>query len=225
MLFTDAITWNGQHSYYDYGLSIRKPSGDMPKMQTNEVRVPYMQGSYIFSFVVDSRGTYSRRKYKIVFNIEGDDPTDLYRKRTKAIKWLKSKQGGELRFDSIPDAYFKDVYVDVNDYDNTYNRHLATITAEFSCYPFMILDYSHPAYYTATSTLTNKVYTSTIEDDVCPAFTTSSVCIVRFNGKNYTIPANSERYQLTDIVFSRGDNTFGLQGAGELRIETFEEVL
>lgn len=225
MLFTDAITWNGQHSYYDYGLSIRKPSGDMPKMQMNEIRVPYMQGSYIFSFVTDPRGTYSRRKFNLIFNIEGDDPIDLYRKRTKAVKWLNSQQGGELRFDSIPDAYFKDVYVTVNDYDNTYNRHLATISAEFACYPFMILEYSHPAYFTATSTLTNKVYTSTIEDDVCPAFTCTASCQIKYKNKFYTIPANSERYQLTDIMFKRGDNTFGLQGSGELRIETFEEVL
>ena len=225
MLFTDAITWNGEHSYYDYGLSIRKPSGDMPAMQTNEVRVPYMQGSYIFSFIYDKRGTYSRRKITLVFNIEGTDPTDTYRKRTKALKWLLSNQGGELRFDSIPDVYFKDVYVTPKDYDNTLGREISTITVEFSCYPFMILDFSHPKYYTATSSFVSKTYVSSIEDDVIPAFTCTSACQVKYNNVIYSIPANSNRYKITDIVFERGENNFQLKGTGEMLIECFEEVL
>jgi predicted phage tail component-like protein len=224
MLFTDAITWNGEHSYYDYGLTIRKPSGDMPSLQHNEVRVPYQQGSYIFSFVYDKRGTYSRRKIQIVFNIEGDNPTEIYRKRTEVIKWLMSNQGGELRFDTIPDAYFKDVYVSIPEYDNTQGWELATLTVEFLCYPFMISDYTRPKYYTAQNNFVAETYISMLSD-VHPMFTCSSQCMIKYKSVTYTIPANSKRYQVREITFKHGTNNFELRGSGEFMIECFEEVL
>lgn len=225
MLFTDAITWNGKHSYRDFGLTVRKPSGDIPAMQKNEVRVPYQQGSYIFSYAYDSRGTYSRRVMTFEFNIEGTDPEDIYRKRTEVIEWLTSSQGGELRLDSIPDAYFKDVYVTIKSFNNTIRRTLSTITAEFTAYPFIISDYTNPQYYTATTTFTEKKYISTIERKVIPAFTATTTKTIQIGNSYYTIPANSKRYQLTNIKFSHGENTFKLIGTGELLIETFREVL
>lgn len=223
MLFTDAITWNGQHSYYDFGLAIRTPKGDIPKIKTVTATVPYMQGEYNFTFANGNPG-YNARKITIEFIYEGKDPDELYQIREKVCDWIMSKQGGTLRFDSIKDGYFKDVYASIKDFNNRLGRHKASITVEFSCYPFKISDYTRPQYYAATATLTEHSYELTLAECI-PSFTTATACQIYWKSKYYTIPANSERYQLTDIVFEEGQNTFSLMGSGELTIECIKETL
>ena len=88
----------------------------------------------------------------------------------------------------------------------------------------MIADNTSPAYYAATSTLTEQAYEQAVADKAVPYFSTTPPCTVRFNNVYYTIPANSVRYRISDIVFTRGLNSFFIQGAGELTVETFEEV-
>lgn len=228
MLFTDAITWNGQHSYNDFGLTIRTVSGNIPTQQTNRVRVPYQQGEHDFSFIIGGKPTFNARRITVTFNIEGEDPEDIYHKRNKVISWLMSNQGGTLRFDSIKDMYFKNVHARITDYNNTLGRQVATVTVEFSAYPFMIMDYTRPQYFTFTTTNATKTYTLTVDDRIIPCFTTAVKCYVTWKGTTYTIPANSKQYKISNIVFEQGANNFTLRGvsaSGELTVECIQEVL
>lgn len=223
MLFTDAITWNGKHSYNDMGLAIRTPKGDIPKIKKIRQTVPYMKGEYDFTFANGEPG-YNARNIEIEFIYEGEDPDELYDKREAVCDWIMSAQGGTLRFDSIKDGYFKDVYATIKEYNNRLGRNKASITVEFSCYPLKISDFTRPAYYNATGTLTAQTYTLTL-DKCIPSFTTTSACQIYFSGVYYTIPANSKRYQITDIQFIRGTNNFSIMGSGELTVECIKESL
>ena len=227
MLFTDAITWNGQHSYNDFGLTIRTVSGDIPKQQTNTVRVPYQQGEHDFSYIL-GKPTFDARKIQVTFNIEGEDPEDIYTKRNKVIKWLTSSQGGILRFDSIKDMYFRNVYAKILEYNNTLGRQVASVKVEFTAYPLMISDFTRPQYFSFTTTNASKTYTLTIDDKIIPCFSTVTACYITWKGTIYTIPANSKRITLSDIVFEQGANNFTLRGvtaSGELTVECIQEVL
>lgn len=223
MLFTDAITYNGKHSYYDLGIAISKPKGDVPKIKEVTETVPYMTGEYNFTFIT-GKPAYNAKKITIEFIYEGEDPEELYRKRIEISRWIMSAQGGTLEFDSNPDWYYKDVYAYISDYNNTLGRHKASITAVFSCYPLMQSKYSRPMWCTATSTMTGNMYVLTL-DECIPSFTTENQCLIMFNNVQYTIPANSKRYQITDLKFTRGNNLLVIKGNGELLVECIEEVL
>lgn len=223
MNFTDAITWNGKHSYNDFGLTIKTPSGDIPKIKDVKVSVPYMNGDYDFTFA-NGEPAYSARVIKIVFNIEGEDPEDLYRQRMAVCEWIMSQQGGNLYFDSIPGWHYKDVTARITDYNDRVRRTVARITAEFTCYPLLISNRIIEGYYAATSTLTEHIF-ELPEKATIPEFTTTAACLVRWKDVDYTIPANSVKYKLSDIKFERGVNTFKIQGTSELKITCYKEAL
>lgn len=223
MTFTDAITWNGKHSYRDFGLYVSSPSGDIPKIKDVKVSVPYMNGDYDFTFV-NGKPAYSSKVFKIVFKYEGEGPEDLYQKRIAVCDWIMSGQGGDLYVDSIKGWHYKDVYARVTEYNDRINRNTAKITVEFSCYPLLISDRIMQEYYQAVGTFVEHTF-ELAADDTIPNFTTTAQAIVKWNNAEYTIPAQSVKYKLSDIKFTRGINTFQLKGSSELKIECYKEAL
>lgn len=215
------ITFNSRRSD-EFGLIISEIKRKKGAKKRVTASVPFSSVVYDFSRAC-GKYAYNERSDTYVFALSAADPQELEDKISKISDWLLDAPQGDMWDSTLLDRHF--ALCSCTDLTPSYvNPSTARLTATFASYAYMIADNTRPAYYTATGTLTAQTYELTFAEGSTPYFTTATACTVRYNGTDYTIPANSIRYRISDIVFERGTNSFSIQGSGELKIETFEEV-
>lgn len=101
------ITFNGKHSYNDFGFYVESKVIQSPAKKKIKIDVPGMNGNYDFS-TVNSNGeiTYDTRDLTINFGISSKSKPELYTKYTKFLAWLLDVPKSKLIFDDISDYYF-----------------------------------------------------------------------------------------------------------------------
>lgn len=216
------ITFNGRRSD-ELGLiitDIKRTKGAKKRVTAS---VPFSSVVHDFSRAA-GKYAYNERTDAYTFAFKAKTPQELEDKISAVSKWLLDAPQGDLRDSSFEKRHF--ALASCIELTPKYlSSRAVKLTAKFSSYAYMIADNTCPAYYAATSTLTEQAYEQSIADEAVPYFSTVTACTVRFNNVYYTIPASSVRYRISDIVFTRGVNSFSIQGTGELTIETFKEVL
>lgn len=220
-----SVFYNGFDSCKDLGLVITDIKHPSPDKQITRASVPFSNRQPDFSRA-SGRYTYKQRtlEYTFAFRAKSSEGLELLISRIQ--NWLLEAPAGDLQESISPDWHFAEVTCDscLPEYlSETY----AQIQAQFTAYPFRIFNFTRPEYYPVSSTLTEQAYELTYGDKENPYFTSESGCLVKVGEQFYEIPAGSERYRLSDIVFLRGTNCFSLmslgEGSGKLLIECIEE--
>lgn len=216
------IYFSGLHSVNDLGLVITDIKRVKGKKKRATCEVPFSNHTPDFSRV-NGKYAYGERTDTYTFVVKASTPQELEKKLGAVNEWLEAPRG-DMRDSCFLDMHFRDsmcVSVDVAYISPIY----AKVTAKFNSYPYHILDYTRPAYYTLTTTMAEHTYELPVNKEIIPCFTPSQHCGVLYGGVYYDVPAGVERYQISDIKFTQGVNSFSLIGDGELTIECIEEVL
>ncbi|MBR1382790.1 MAG: hypothetical protein IJ555_03125 [Ruminococcus sp.] len=220
-----SLLYAGKDSFKDFGVTISSYTVDDAEVYEVKASVPFMNGDYDFSSVT-GKLAYKPRKVNVIFNIFAPDYPKAEEIRSGLAEWLYSSRNSELRFSDMKDRYFKNARCTFASKALTRKyRHTWELAATFTVYPLKILDYTRPAYYALTTTMTEHTYELPVDKEIIPCFTPSQSCGVLYGGVYYDIPAGVERYQISDIKFAQGVNSFSLIGTGELTVECIEEVL
>lgn len=217
-----SITYNGKNSAEDFGLivtEIRKPA---PEKQIIRASVPYSDREPDFSRV-NGKYSYKPRPLEYTFSLHSKSAKMLDKLISDVQDWLLNAPAGILQESYTPDWHFSEVTCDSCDPEYTSPTY-AILKASFTAYPYRISNYTRPQWYSATSTISEKNYELTL-DSCVPCFSATTSCAIFIGSKNYSIPSNSARYKITDIVFVRGANTFRLIGNGKMLIECIEEKI
>ncbi len=215
------ITYNERNSG-SFGLILTDVEKPAPKKQIVREKIPFSNRQPDFSRVL-GKYTYQRRTLKYTFACKAPSEKLLTDLISDVSEWLSEAPAGDLKESSDPSYRYAECTCDEIGVSYISPR-AAKIEAVFTCYPYKISEYTHPAYYAASASFAAETYVSSIGKDTVPLFTCAASCQISYNDIIYTIPANSRRHMITDIVFRRGGNEFRLRGSGELMIECLEEV-
>jgi hypothetical protein len=130
------IIFNGKNSKIDFDLYIA--SREQPPAQRKVITetVPYMSGLWDFSYHDGDIDEYEAVKIKYTFDIIAESKQELKELRKRLVAWIHSKGDNKL-WDN-----------DINGYYNVYHAQASwseeglqgLLTAEFTCYPFALVD-------------------------------------------------------------------------------------
>lgn len=133
------ITFNGKHSYNDFGLYIMDKTISPPSKKKILDTVPYMNSNYDFS-TLGSNGelTYDTRKIVVKLGLISDTREQLYVLYSQILSWLMDVGQSQLIFDFMPDYYFLAEVYEAPDFDDFINTGELTVT--FVAEPFKYKD-------------------------------------------------------------------------------------
>lgn len=130
------ITFNGLHSYDDFGLTVaEKTIGNPSKIKTKE-RVPHSNQVYDFSGVYGGQ-EYEERQLTYVFNVKDYDKRMIAIKKIESLNWIMNvNEKTKLVDDYIEGYYFLAEVEEAPDFEEM--RFHGTLTVTFTAYPFKI---------------------------------------------------------------------------------------
>lgn len=222
-----SIFYNGCDSADDHGLVVTSIKHPTPKKKIVRADVAYSSKSHDFSMIT-GKYAYEQRELEYTFAVRATSPEALEAVISRVQNWLLEAPAGDLQESISPDWHFSEVTCDSCEPEYISERY-ASLTAAFTAYPYKVFNYTRPQYYSFSSVLAEQQYELTAVRDIIPCFTTVEGCRVKVGNVFYDIPAGSVRYQFSDIVFSRGYNSFSVMAlsniSGDLRVECIEERL
>ena len=132
------ITFNGKHSYKDFGLLVKERSIDNPSKIKTKERIPYSNQIFDFSKIYGGQ-EYEERSISYVFYLKDYDKVDLSIKRIEILNWLmQPNEKLKLVDDYIPGYYFlAEVEEGIEYVEKRFN---VDITVNFTAYPFKIAE-------------------------------------------------------------------------------------
>lgn len=130
------ITFNGLHSYDDFGLTVaEKTIGNPSKIKTKE-RVPHSNQVYDFSGIYGGQ-EYEERQLTYVFNVKDYDKRMIAIKKIESLNWIMNvNEKTKLVDDYIEGYYFLAEVEEAPDFEEM--RFHGTLTVTFTAYPFKI---------------------------------------------------------------------------------------
>lgn len=235
----DGLTFNGKHSYRDFGLIITERDIGYPSKIKNTERVPYSNIDYDFSGIYGGQ-EYTERQLKYTFTVMGHNHTkqEYYSMATSILRWLFSiNQKSPLTDDLIPNCYF--MAEAVNEPSGDFIRNFnGTLEVVFTAYPFMVnelpegndiwdsfnfyLDYAQDTSFTVNGSLDVTVYNSGVEIVYPKIVASTSMRIVRGN-TTYNIPVGSTTSY--DFPLLVGENKFKVVGSGKISFGFYKELM
>ena len=237
---TYGITFNGKHSWNDFGLRITDREIGFPSKEKIKVKVPFSNVEYDFSELYGSQ-TYTDRELKYSFKVI--EKTGLNVKErinlTKSIlaNWFMSSHGKQKLYDdAIPGYYFlAEVEGDMSFQENW---DTGVLTATFNAYPFMIcdhpegydiwdefnfeLDISQQVQFVVNGSLQVTLINPGVPD-VIPNITTTSAMTILKDGITYNVPAGES--QSSDFALHSGENTLNISGNGSISFLFYKELI
>lgn len=133
----------GTYSTFGYRMSGR--SFGCPKKKRIEVTVPYMNGSYDFSYLPISndprfaQSFYDNREISYTFDVPGYDTESIYNKCAELVNWFTEGAPRKFYDTAFPSMYLTGTVTNTEVVDKgMYGQVTVTITA----YPFMRSRYS-----------------------------------------------------------------------------------
>lgn len=230
------ITFNGKHSYKDFGLLVKERSiGNPSKIKTKE-RIPYSNQVFDFSKIYGGQ-EYEERSISYVFNLKDYDKVDLSIKRIEILNWLmQPNEKLKLVDDYIPGYYFLAEAEQGIDYVE--KRFNVDITVNFTAYPFKIaelkegndiwdefnflLDVAQVTDFVVNGSqqvnLINPGVTIAVPKIVC-----NTPMEIKKDGITYTIP--SGKTESLDFILEPGENRMTIEGNGNISFEFYKELI
>lgn len=101
------FSFNGKHSYTDFGLCVESKSIQSPSKKKIKIDVPFMNGSYDFS-TVGSNGEilYNQRSIIVSLGLPTRNKEQLYTLYSKVLEWIEDIDQNQLIFDDMLNYYF-----------------------------------------------------------------------------------------------------------------------
>lgn len=133
------ITYNGLHSYRDFGLKVTDKEVGFPEKDKVVIQPPY-KNNIIDLSALYGENIFKDRKFTITFLIidrKTSDKQVLYQKWTDVVNWLMGTEGRSALIDDImPDYYYMAEPQTAPSWKEF--RAFGRFTVEFNCYPFRI---------------------------------------------------------------------------------------
>lgn len=233
------ITFNGKHSYKDFGMSVYSIDiGDPEKIKIKR-QPPYSNIEYDFSRAYGDQ-QYSHRTITIVFNVFNPyNQSNLKNvfERTAAKNWLMNTAGKEkLSYDGLPGYHFKAEVEDSFSYEDNYSD--GRLTVPFHAYPFMISDrpegnnlWEHFNFHTDILQDVEFNVTGSKEitlvnlgvPNVIPEIEASAQMTITMRSQTFTIPSGKSKSD--DFFLVSGNNRMTITGNGIIKFEFYKELI
>lgn len=220
----DQLIIGNKASYDDFEASVKERKVNKPQKKSIKETVPFSNVTYDFT-AINGEIYWEERTLEYVFEITAATPEELEEKKQIFTSWIMNVMGEELRDPFILDYHFIATFDDIDINDSEIEK--ATITVEFTAYPYMIANTKKAHSFILKA---NAEVTKTIANDsshrITPTFIADVPFTVTVGNSSYTIPAG----ETTDetLMLAAGANTLTVRAgetAGVLKIEFFEEVL
>jgi len=230
------LTFDGKHSYKDFGLYMETKSIQPPVKKKIKIDVPYMDSNYDFS-TVGSNGEiiYSQRTITVILGLKTISKEKLYILYSKVLEWLQDISQSQLIFDDIKDYYFMAEVETVPTFDEMVR--LGKLTVVFVCDPFKTSidfatnniwdtfnfeeDYLQDSDYDVVTTRTINIYNP--GRLVMPIINCDSAMTIILNGKTYNLIIGNNK--LYGFKFLNGPNNIVINGTGHIQIVFRKQVL
>ncbi|TKJ05358.1 phage tail protein [Bacillus cereus] len=231
------ITFNGKHSFDDFGITVAtKVIGNPEKIKRKE-RVPYSNEIYDFSKLYGGGQEYEERPLTYVFNIRARTKEEIVIKKIEFLNHLQRPIGKvELRDDVIPGYYFMAEVEEAPQFNEL--SYGGTLAVTFTAYPFKIADLreGHDKWDAFNFLLDSspiveyEVYGSVLAilqnpgaSSICPTIKSTSPMIIVMADIEYRVPVGeSKSYSLP---LKQGANYMQIIGNGIISFEFNKEVL
>lgn len=130
------ITFNNVHSIKTFDLYVNKLDISPPSKIKIYESVPFMNGSYDFSYIYGGN-SFENRTIKYSFELIEESKINLNIAKIRVENWLLACGQCKLFDDAIPGYYFLAECTDISESDN---GEYSLIEATFTAYPFKIRD-------------------------------------------------------------------------------------
>jgi len=233
------ITFNGKHSYKDFGVTMAKgKSIGIPNKNKIKVTVPFSNIEYDFSELYGSQ-TYQPRPLSYPFNIyknyTGKVPMNML--RTQIINWLMNSNGKQKLYDdAYPGYYFLAEVEGSSSFEEDYDT--GVLTVEFTAYPFMIaelqeghdiwddinfdLDMLQPIDFIVNGSLDVTLHNTGVPA-LIPTITASDSMQITKNNMTYNVPSGTSKSE--SFTLSPGENDLTITGNGSISFEFYKELI
>ena len=228
------IIKNGQHSYNDFGLTVRDVTTETKKKNKILVKVPFMNGSYDFSSLYGGQ-TYEEEMRTYEFNLIARDKYDLEIQKIKISDWLLDGQQVKIHDDLIVGYHRLAECVDLSFEEK---QNYAKVIANFRAYPFKIKD-NHEGDDTwdtfnfelddvqetkfIVESFKNVVLINGGSNVVTPTIICTEEMDVKLGNKNFIFPPGvSKDYR---FILKKGENHIEITGTGTIEFKFKKEVL
>lgn len=152
------IIFNGKNSKTDFDLYIASVERSPATRKVITETVPYMSGLWDFSYHDGEIDEYEPAKVKYTFDVIADSKKELNALRKVLIAWVHSRGENKLIDTNISDTAYYNVYQAQASWSEEGLQGL--LTAEFTCYPFMLTEKS-----TELLELTTEVQSLTLNNE------------------------------------------------------------
>lgn len=231
------ITFDGKHSYKDFGLTISHRNIGYPSKIKRQERVPYSNEIYDFSGIYGDQ-EYEERLLTYMFNNVNTQGNDKFLiKATEYLNWLmKPSTKVKLTDDRLPGYYFLAEVVNAPSYE--YIAILGEMTIQFTAYPFKIseleeghdiwdefnflLDYAQTTEIEVAGSKEITLYNPGVTM-VRPRIVASSEMTITKGNTIFNVPTGeSESF---DFVLSKGENKMTVSGNGKISFHFRKELI
>lgn len=235
-LSNKGITFDGKHSFRDFGLTLANRIIGNPRKLKIKERVPYSNQMYDFSGVYGDQ-EYEERRLTYVFNIKDYDKVGLETKKTAVTNWLmRPFRKSKLIDDYIPGYYFMAEVEDEPTFDE--GRFVGRLSITFTAYPFRIaereeghdiwdefnflLDVAQVTAFEVDGELQTSLYNPGIKK-AYPIIKASAPMKIEKGGVIYTVQAGET--QSFDFHLLPGKNDIVITGNGSISFHFRKELI
>lgn len=231
------ITFNGKHSYRDFGLLLESYKVNMPSKRKVVVDVPYRHGSLDFSTLYTGENIYEDRVIEVkLAMVEKNIP--LFKvKLNRVAEWLLDTIGRqELIFDDTPDYSFSAEVNNEYAIDEFYSS--CSFTVKFTANPFRVgtsyvgskqlwdtfnfLEDALFENYFILKNETKKIEIINVGRKTIPLL--KVVGNIRLTIGNYTVDLTDGETIDYSVELIQGINELTITGTGEIEIEFKKEA-
>ena len=233
----NGITFNGKHSYKDFGIIIEeKKILPPPKVKIKET-VPFMSGTYDFSTIgTNGEQVYSEREIQIKFGLTTHQKQRLYILYSRVLEWLQDTGRQKLIFDDIPDFYFLAEVEAASDFEEVIA--FGNLTVKFVAQPFKIgvseegnnqlwdpFNFEMDAMQDTEFDVSGSKIINIINvgRSACPVINTNAAMSITLGGKTYNVVVGDNN--IYDLKLQPGDNSIAITGTGHIKFIFRKEVL
>lgn len=230
------ITFDGKHSYRDFGLTVvDKVIGNPKKIKVKE-RVPFSNEIYDFSGIYGGQ-EYEERPLTYVFNVKDYDKIDFSIKKIEVLNWFMGPNRKiKLIDDYIPGYYFLAEVEEDPDFEEM--RYRGKLTVDFTAYPFKIgeleegndiwdtfnflLDYAQTTEFNVSGSLNAKLYNPGIQT-LKPTIRASAPMVIKKGNTTFNVPAGES--SSFDFLLPSGTSNITITGTGNISFHFRKELI
>ncbi|MFL0251413.1 distal tail protein Dit [Clostridium neuense] len=226
----NGITFNGKHSYNDFGLVLEEKKINPPAKTKILDTVPYMNSQYDFSTVgTNGEQVYGTRIITVKLALLCYSMEQLYIVYSQVLEWLVDVGQSQLIFDFMPDFYFLAEVQEAPSWDEFVDN--GELSINFVCEPFkystsymgddlwddinFLTDYMQDTNeFNISGSTTITMYNNGRLK--APVINCSSAMTVTFNNQTYNLVQGDNK--LWGLKLRNGKNDLVFSGNGTVKI-------